>query len=226
MVANHGLYSEDDIRDIAVAANDEPISPYWLSRLQEAAQTYQVLRWSERHFMSKRGERRTALRNLAEAACTGRMEGVSAALSELDYHGINAIPKAALDDLAALADAAYQAASEVPYGGEEPKRARRYFVCFLAAMYQRITKRRATRAHIPETPIDDSPFIRFCKAALRPLPIEHDDTTRLVGPDEPLDPIAFRGLNDDVRAVVTRCKTCRRRHRHCRCVPRTSHDTR
>ena len=203
-----------------------PISPYWLCRLQEAAQTYQVLRWGERHFMLKRGERRTALCNLAKAARTGRKEGVSAALSELDYPGINAIPEAAHDDLAALAGAADQAASEVPDGGQELKRARRYFVCFLAAMYQRITKRRATRAHIPETPFDDSPFIRFCKAALRPLPIEHEDTTRLVGPDEPLDPNAFRGLNDDVRAVTTRCKACRRRHRHCRCVPRSYMDNR
>ena len=220
-MATDGPYTADDFKRIAKNAGIS-ITPYWADRLQESAQNYILIDWGEREFLKSKKERRQDLLRVVTATQAGDRQALEQAIAALDYPAINALPINA--DRADLAEAAERGAAEAALGGRPLKRARRHFITFLAAMYLRLTGHWPALMNDPATHEAYGPFLEFCRACIEPL----------IDPDALKDPDAYRdvpdnclkglhpralkeGLPDEIKAVVTRCRQCKRRRRHCRC---------
>lgn len=87
-----------------------------------------------------------------------------------------------LEDMAAQATSA---ANAVPRSGAVPKRARHEFLCELAEIYERTTRKKAARRTNRDTGQAEGPFLEFAAFCL-----------------EPLDPVALDGLDPAIRKVL------------------------
>ena len=221
-MALQGPYSSEDLGQIDYVGGRLQTPTYWTNRLQEAAQNLLLTAWSEREFLKSNKERGEDLLRVIQAARDGTQHHLDEAIGELDYPASRALPTNA--GPAAIVEAAESAAEIAGRGGRPLKRARRHFITFLAAMYLRLTGHWPALMNNPETHEAYGPFLDFCRVCIEPL----------IDPDALKDPDAYRdlpdnclkglhprvlkkGLPDEIKSVVTRCRQCKRRHRHCRC---------
>ena len=195
--ARYPPYGPKHLADIAEALEVPALSAEHSEQLQDAAQYYLLLAGAEAKpksdrlpiFASKR-ERRSALRRVAKDARALKKALEDRAITEVRNKLLDKADPDALDELATIAE---RLANEIPKGGPDPKVARFYFVKNLSEIFEAVKQRPASRRHDPLTGLDDGLFLEFARTALRPL-----------------NPAALKGLEHEVRDIVTQRSPARR----------------
>ena len=188
-------YDTETLKRITEVLNVPDLSEEQTAKLQHAAWVYLSLSEIEprkdkpKAWLSwpTRSEQRESVEDIAEAAhaLSNAFKNWHFAATEVGQ--LPPFDRTALDQLAKSAD---RIARQIPRGGAVPKHARKYFCELLIPIFEEATKRSATYGLNPASSKRDSPFLKFARAALKPL-----------------DKHATTGLGDVVLAVIRSQRT-------------------